>query len=122
MLYTKLRVSFDMVFRSSEVSLTLIRIRDTANTNRTPLEEAELSLLPAKLALDARYNTLVTALATATTPTHLHTISDYNFLFSGKLSQAKKTKGVAPLFTDLQVPVLDITMEKMMLSGMKGMF
>ena len=38
----------------------------TANPNRTPLEEAELSLLPLKLArLETRYNTLVTALATA---------------------------------------------------------
>ena len=38
----------------------------TANPNRTPLEEAELSLLPSKLArLDDYRKTLVTALATA---------------------------------------------------------
>ena len=36
----------------------------TAKPNRTPLEEAELSLLPSKLArLETRYNTLVTTLA-----------------------------------------------------------
>ena len=38
----------------------------TASVNRTPLEEAELSLLPSKLArLDDYRKTLVTALATA---------------------------------------------------------
>jgi hypothetical protein len=42
--------------------------------------------------LEAYRKTLVTALAPA--PTHLHTVSDNNFLFLGKLSQAKKTKGV----------------------------
>jgi hypothetical protein len=42
----------------------------TASVNRTALEEAELSLLPGKLSrLEARYNTLVTALATATART-----------------------------------------------------
>jgi hypothetical protein len=42
----------------------------TANHNRTPLEEAELSLAPAKLArLETRYNTLVTALANVPAPT-----------------------------------------------------
>lgn len=67
----------------------------TACANRTPLEEAELSLLPGKLTrLEDYRNTLVTALAPATAPTHLHTVSDNNFLFLGKLSQAKKTKGV----------------------------
>ena len=36
----------------------------TVSVNRTALEEAELSLLPGKLArLEARYKTLVTALA-----------------------------------------------------------
>ena len=38
----------------------------TANHNRTGLEEAELSLLPRRLArLETRYNTLITALSTA---------------------------------------------------------
>jgi hypothetical protein len=60
--------------------------------NRTPLEGAEL---PAKLArLEDCRKALVTALATATALTHLHTLCDNNFLFLAKLSQAKKTKGV----------------------------
>jgi hypothetical protein len=42
----------------------------TASVNRTALEEAELSLLPGKLArLDDYRKTLVTALATATART-----------------------------------------------------
>jgi hypothetical protein len=36
--------------------------------------------------LQGNYNSLVTALAPATAPTHLHTVSDNNFLFVAKLS------------------------------------
>jgi hypothetical protein len=45
-------------------ALEELQLSLTANSSRTPFQEAQLSLLPAKLArLESRYNNLVTALA-----------------------------------------------------------
>lgn len=64
----------------------------TANPKRTLLEEAELSLSPAKIAhLETRYKTFVTALGNAPATMHLYEKFDNNFLFFlGEISKVEQ--------------------------------
>ena len=67
--FTKMEARIDRI-EQEIAALEERQLSLTANLNRTPLEEAELSLLPSKLArLETRYNNIVQHLTNTTAPT-----------------------------------------------------